>query len=126
VVASLARHQKTIGHRVVVHALQGAGPLGTRLQAAGIPVFLNSLGSPLARFFRLLSLFRRHKPDVVHAHNIGAALLAAPAASLAGVPCIVVTRMGTPGIHRGSSASSGLRPAFATEWWPFRGPLPTL
>ena len=104
VVASLARHQKTIGHRVVVHALQGAGPLGTRLQAAGIPVFLNSLGSPLARFFRLLSLFRRHKPDVVHAHNIGAALLAAPAASLAGVPCIVVTRHGharyPPGVER--------------------------
>ena len=81
----------------VLVAAGGDGELMARLQGVGVETISVGglardmhLGSELKAFKVLLSLFRTHKPDVVHL-NSSKAGLAALAARLAGVPKIVFT-----------------------------------
>lgn len=94
VLSVLAAEQQLRGHHVVAHALARAGPIATRLVGRGIAVFQHPRGHPISTLLSLFRAFRRQHPHIVHCHNIGPALLAIPAARLAHVPAIIVTRHG--------------------------------
>lgn len=90
----LAAEHQLRGHNVAAHALAGVGSAATRLVAQGISVFQHARAHPISTLLSLLRAFRRQRPHIVHCHNIGPALLAVPAARLAHVPAIVITRHG--------------------------------
>ncbi|MGC8791760.1 MAG: glycosyltransferase [Bryobacteraceae bacterium] len=90
----LAGHQAAAGHRVAAHAVAGLGRAAQELTARGIPVHSHASSAPLRSLVQLFRLFRKSRPDVVHCHNVGPTLLAAPAARLARVPCVISTRHG--------------------------------
>ncbi len=98
-VATLARLHSDIGHNVVVHCLYGPGPLADPLRPRGIPVLLHSSRFRSLALLHLTRALRSHRPHVLHCHNIAPTVLGAPAARLAGVPCIIATRHG-PSTHR--------------------------
>lgn len=93
-VATLCRLQRLGGHEVSVHCITAEGALGRDLSADGFPVFLHGPGAPWRTGLRLWRRLRERPVDVVHCHNVGATLIAAPAARLAGVRTIVTTRHG--------------------------------
>ena len=70
------------------------GPFVDRLKAAGHdPVVIHTSGSPpaiLAASWRLRSVLRRHRPAVVHANGVKAALMCALAGPGLGVPLVWV------------------------------------
>lgn len=82
------------------------GPEGELLQRAGergVPVRLvEELRRELhpvrdaVSFFKLLALFLRARPDIVHTHSSKAGILGRAAAALAGVPVVVHTIHGLP------------------------------
>ncbi|MEI8372304.1 MAG: glycosyltransferase [Planctomycetota bacterium] len=76
--------------------MENRGVLADEVEALGWPV--TTLGKrPGLRpglVLRLARIFRRLKPDVVHAHNTVACIYAAPAARLARVPVVLATRHG--------------------------------
>lgn len=89
-----ARHadRDRFGLRFV--ALGGRGHPASEIEACGWPV--TTLGVPHGRrpatVLRLAWLLRRWRPEVVHTHNNGPLIHAAPAAWLAGVPRVMHTR----------------------------------
>ncbi len=94
--AEFARH--TDRRRAHLHfvSLGGRGPVAEEIEACGWDVTTLDKGAGLKAglVFRLAKLFRRWGVDVVHTHNNAPFLYAAPAARLAGVPCVVHTRHG--------------------------------
>ncbi len=87
----------------VVQAVSSPGPLlAATAQREQIPVFAVPMQrqiTPLAdlsSLWRLYSIFRREKPDLVHAHTPKAGLLGTLAARLAGVPVVVYGMRGLP------------------------------
>jgi len=90
----LCRIFRDRGHEVQVHCLDEDGPLGDRLRGDGFRVSYHGPAHPLAAARSLYRTLREFRPDVVHIHNTGAMIIAAPVARLAGVPVIVGTRHG--------------------------------
>ncbi len=82
-------------YHVKVASLRAGGPLTAPLQAAGIQILEFPKCVTFVSFqavYQLLRLawyIRREKIDVVHAHHLGANLMAVPAAWLAGAPVIL-------------------------------------
>jgi glycosyltransferase involved in cell wall biosynthesis len=103
-VAALSSNFIQRGHTVVIHALNGRGPLSDRIEARGIRIISHREtppAGPLRPLQQLLlqkslySAFRATHPAVVHCHDGTATILGAPAAKAARVPCIVSTRHST-------------------------------
>jgi glycosyltransferase involved in cell wall biosynthesis len=94
VVAALTRAHIAAGHRVEVHCLRTAGPLGAELDREGVSVHVHGAGSALRSAAMLARAFRRSRPDVVHCHNKAATVRAAAAARLTGARAVVSTRHG--------------------------------
>jgi glycosyltransferase involved in cell wall biosynthesis len=85
-------------HKVTVGCLRAQGPLLDVLQEAGIPIVefrkdkrLLSFGGVL-QMLRLAAFLRRKNIHVMHAHDLWADLLGAPAARLAGTPVVITSR----------------------------------
>lgn len=78
----LAGWQRRAGHDVSVVALDAAGPLAERFEAAGVAtqVVAKRPGFDLTLFPRLSAFFLRRRVDVVHTHNPQTLVYAAPAA----------------------------------------------
>jgi glycosyltransferase involved in cell wall biosynthesis len=100
-IALLAVGLKQRGIDVTVVALMRGGPREAILQKAGVPVIKMSLagrvswlfgGKTLAAVCRLAVLFRRLRPDVVHAYLLHSHLLVVPAARVARVPLVVASK----------------------------------
>jgi glycosyltransferase involved in cell wall biosynthesis len=79
----------------------GAGELTARLEAAGIrTISIPSLGrnvnvfSDIAAFFRLVSLLRKERPDIVHVNSSKIGGMGGLAARIAGVSKIIFTAHG--------------------------------
>jgi len=91
---------KARGHVVTICCLEKAGNL-LNIRHSGIEVIaLNKRnGLDLTLPFRLISIIRQRKPDVVHTHNPGPLLYGTIAAKLAGVPVIINTRHGRAPRH---------------------------
>jgi len=85
-------------YEVSVHALDPSGPLLDETRALGYEPLIHPLGgsfmrpATLAETMRLARRLRRERIDLVHAHDFYAALLAVPAARLAGVP-VAISRL---------------------------------
>ena len=94
VVAELARSHRAAGHRVEVHCLETAGPLGAELDREGVPVHVHAAGSALRSAALLARAFRRSRPDDVQCHNKAATVRGAAAARLTGARAVVSTRHG--------------------------------
>jgi glycosyltransferase involved in cell wall biosynthesis len=98
----LAKGLRERGVTTTVLVMFDGGPGEEALRQGGIPVvrlgFRNSKAGwrmPLVNlmaFFRLVTLLRRMKPDIVHAFLFHAYVLAPPAIRLAGVPVLVAGR----------------------------------
>jgi glycosyltransferase involved in cell wall biosynthesis len=79
-------------YEVSLHALDPTGPLLDEIRALGYEPSVHPLGgsfmrpAAVAETVRLAKELRGEKIDLVHAHDFYAALLAVPAARLAGVP----------------------------------------
>jgi len=103
-VLHLARGLASRGHEAVVFAPDG--PLAARARAAGLAVRRwRPLGEwDLGALAAAAAALRRLRPDVVHAHSAHAHALAVPAARVAGVPAVVVSRRVdfAVGAHAGS------------------------
>ena len=88
----MATHLPTVGVDTDVVALSRRGPIADEMAAAGVPVHLVT-GEPGPRdpgaFIRLVRLFRRERPDVVHTFLITACLYGRLAAFAAGVPLVL-------------------------------------
>lgn len=89
-VASLCRLQRDMGHSPEVLCLDRMGPMGGTLLGEGFPVTLLGPGGRLRTWRKLSAALRG--VDVVHCHNVQAAVAGAPAARLSGVPVVVNTR----------------------------------
>lgn len=82
-------------YHVRVACLRASGPLIGPLQAAGIEILEFTKGRTFTSFQSLYQLLRlawyihRERIDVVHAHHLGANLMAVPAARLARAPVIL-------------------------------------
>jgi len=98
-VASLAQLHRRDGHRLAVHCLWNSGPLAEGLPPQGIAVFDHRASHAPGAFFRLYRSLRRHRPHILHCHNIGPTVLGALAARLARVPAVFSTRHG-PSTHQ--------------------------
>ena len=90
------------------------GILDEEARDSGVPItFVDELARPLRptadlrALARLVSLFRRQVPDIVHTHSSKAGVLGRLAAHLAGVPVVVHSIHGF-GFHPGQSASRRL------------------
>ncbi|GEJ56263.1 glycosyltransferase [Anaeromyxobacter diazotrophicus] len=85
-------------YQVSLHALDRSGPLLEETRALGYEPIVHPLGgsfmrpAALAETMRLGQWLRRERIDLVHAHDFYAALLAVPAARMAGVP-VAVSRL---------------------------------
>ncbi|MSR76433.1 MAG: glycosyltransferase family 1 protein [Candidatus Ryanbacteria bacterium] len=87
----------------IMLAAGGSGPLRTKAMERGIPFYeigdlernVNPLKDILA-FFRLIKLFRRLKPDVIHLNSSKVSALGALAGRIAGIPTIVSSTHGWP------------------------------
>lgn len=91
---SIARHIDREKYQIVIGGMDARGPLNDALDAMGVESF--HLDAPGARSPRnllaLVRLFRRLRPDVVHAHTFWVSLAATAAARAARVPKVFVTR----------------------------------
>jgi glycosyltransferase involved in cell wall biosynthesis len=96
-VVAMATSQHRAGHAVFVQCLFGLGPLQYDLALAGIQVGASTGGSRTSRTRGVVDALRRFAPDVVHCHNVGPTLLAAPLARLFGARCVLSTRHGIDG-----------------------------
>lgn len=110
---ALVRGMDREGLRVLV---AGPEPLASAFRQEGFPAVPVSIepgpaiGRQLAAVWSLTGLARAHRVAVLHAHGGAAALVACPAARLAGVPAVVVTahgsiRLGPPWRQRVSVAA---------------------
>lgn len=88
----MCRIQRERGHEPSVHCLLRVGVLGEELRAEGFDVRLHGPTHLPAATQRFHTLFKTARPDVVHCHNPTAAIYAAPAARIAGVPKVIATR----------------------------------
>ncbi|MEK7630475.1 MAG: glycosyltransferase family 4 protein [Patescibacteria group bacterium] len=87
----------------IMLAAGGSGPLRVKAMERGIPFYeigdlernVNPLKDIFA-FFRLITLFRRLKPDIVHLNSSKASAMGALAGRIAGVPTIVSSTHGWP------------------------------
>jgi lipopolysaccharide/colanic/teichoic acid biosynthesis glycosyltransferase/glycosyltransferase involved in cell wall biosynthesis len=94
-------YMKSRGYEVA--AISSAGPEleafgrseGIEVHAVEMPRRITPMGDLLA-LFRLVRLFRRIRPDVVHAHTPKGGLLGMIAAWLAGIPVRIYTLHGLP------------------------------
>lgn len=77
-------------------ALSEVGKPAEDLRELGFPVHSVSeeAGGRVARLRHLVSLFRKHRVDIVHSHNTLAHFYAAVAAKVAGVPVVINTQHG--------------------------------
>lgn len=93
VVADLARGLDRTRFRPMVCCLNFKGRLAEELEADGIPVFALDKKPKLdpGVLFKLARLMRREKVDVVHTHLWTSSFWGRLAASIAGVPVVVVT-----------------------------------
>jgi glycosyltransferase involved in cell wall biosynthesis len=93
VVADLARVLDRTRFRPMVCCLNFKGRLAEELEAEGIPVFALDKKPKLdpGVLFKLVALMRREKVDVVHTHLWTSSFWGRLAASIAGVPVVVVT-----------------------------------
>ncbi|MGM0484579.1 MAG: glycosyltransferase [Candidatus Krumholzibacteriota bacterium] len=68
----------------------GAGELRSEAESYGLPWTVTGMGGIkyLSPILRLVSFFRRIRPDIVHTHNLVAHVHAAPAARILGIPVI--------------------------------------
>ncbi|MEK7649692.1 MAG: glycosyltransferase family 4 protein [Patescibacteria group bacterium] len=87
----------------IMLAAGGTGPLRTKAMERGIPFYeigdlernVNPLKDIIA-FFRLVALFHRLKPDVIHLNSSKASAMGALAARIAGINTIVSSTHGWP------------------------------
>jgi glycosyltransferase involved in cell wall biosynthesis len=107
------------GHRVT--GVCADGPLLARAREAGLrvetlPIARRGLNpfTHLGTLVRLVRLFRRERPDIVHAHFPVSGLLARVAARIAGVPRVAYTCHGFR--FRSLSNPWLARGVFAAEW----------
>jgi len=88
----MATHLPAVGVDAEVVALTRRGPIAEEMAAAEVPVHLVT-GEPGPRdpaaFIRLVRLFRRERPDVVHTFLITACVYGRLAAFAAGVPLVL-------------------------------------
>ncbi|MBV8206221.1 MAG: glycosyltransferase [Acidobacteria bacterium] len=91
-VALMCRMQRERGDAPAIHCLHAVGAFGEELAAEGFPVVLHGPAGLPHYFISLYREFRRYRPDVVHCHNATPTIAGAPAARIAGVPCVVATR----------------------------------
>ena len=95
------------GYRVM--GISSDGPYRAEVEAAGVPVLPITMhraispGGDLVALARLVQLFRRLRPTIVHTHNPKPGLLGQLAARIAGIPIIVNTLHGFY-FHAGSSS----------------------
>ena len=114
----LMRGLRARGHEVI--GVSAEGPLlavarGEGFRVEGLPLARNV--SPLAQwraFWALVALFRRERPDLVHAHMPISGFLARVAARVAGVPRVAYTCHGFLFNQRGRWTRRAT--AFAMEW----------
>ncbi|MBA4067321.1 MAG: glycosyltransferase [Isosphaera sp.] len=96
IVLSLVRAGRRAGHRVSVVCVERPGKLGPEAEADGAEVV--SLDKPPGRLpeyvGRAGAVLARLKPDVIHAHQIGAAWYVGSAARAAGGPPVLHTEHG--------------------------------
>ena len=90
-VLKLAEKQKISGRispRLV--CIMGEGELRGEAENYGLPWKVMGMGGIryLSPIFRLVSIFRRIRPDIVHTHNLVAHVHAAPAARFLGIPVL--------------------------------------
>lgn len=90
-IRNLAPLQVRAGHQVSVHATLAVGPSAVELKRQHVPVSQVRGPHPLHSLIKLARLFRQQQPHVVHCHNYPSTVVAAPAARLAGVPCVICT-----------------------------------
>ncbi|MEK7163232.1 MAG: glycosyltransferase family 4 protein [Patescibacteria group bacterium] len=97
---SMEKRQKQYESLVV---FGGTGPLSLKLAEAGIktisiPNLARDINifADISSFFRLLSLFKKEKPDIVHINSSKIGGLGGLAARIAGVPRIIFTCHGWP------------------------------
>ena len=101
------------GYHVDVCCQKTKGPLETALREHGVRVFCLEEKGPRdpAAAWRLLSILRSGKYDVLHSHSPEAAGYQLPVAWLGRVPRIICTFHSAPGLPAppGASAKSGIR-----------------
>lgn len=90
-IRNLAPLQVRAGHQVSVYATLAVGPSAVELKRRHVPVSQVRGSHPLHSLIKLARLFRQQRPHVVHCHNYPSTVVAAPAARLAGVPCVICT-----------------------------------
>lgn len=93
-VSDLASRAKVDGHKVTI-LVGGDGPYTALLQEKGLPVVnLRYLVRPIKPHLDMLAviecwrIFKKLKPDIVHAHSTKAGLIGRIAAKLAGLPVV--------------------------------------
>ncbi len=100
--ATHAAQEKVNGENCTVSVvLGGNGMLAEKLKMAGIPVIsiaglerdVNPI-KDIGVFFRLISLFRAERPDVIHVNSSKIGAMGAIAGRIAGVPKIIFTAHG--------------------------------
>jgi glycosyltransferase involved in cell wall biosynthesis len=94
----LAEAEQQHGHVCSILCAFHEGAMAEEARGRGIQVYaLNKKRGPSATsLLRLVQLFSKLRPDVVHTHNSGIHHYAAVAARLAGVPVVVNTRHSPP------------------------------
>ncbi len=99
------------GVRSLVVALNRGGPaMDQAVAARADTVVLGKGGARATGLFRLVSLLRAHRVDVVNAHNPVGAFYGTVAARLAGVPAVVRTEHSIHYAGRGGRLYQGIEP----------------
>jgi len=91
---SATRALRSRGHEVMIVSLTPLGPMGFEARSTGIPIESLEMrrGLPDPRgLWRLVSLVRAWRPDVVHSHMVHANLMARALRLIAPVPALVST-----------------------------------
>lgn len=94
-VAAFLRRLKGSGFEPALCVLAEDGPLRTEMESLDIPVFRIKRTSVPANLCKVLQAFRRFKPDLIHAHNVGPETYGCLAGRLLRVP-VLSTRHGRP------------------------------
>jgi glycosyltransferase involved in cell wall biosynthesis len=89
----MCRMQRERGHEPSVRCILRVGVLGDELRRQGFDVQLQGPAHLHVSAKRFYSYFETARPDVVHCDHPTAAIYAAPAACMAGVPKILATRL---------------------------------
>lgn len=112
-VVQLARQLKRRDWEILVVSLTPPGPLARDLQVEGISVESLRMRSPLSlgpAMTRLAKIFRRWKPQIVHAHMFHANILCRLVRLLAPVPVLICTA------HSTYEASSKVKQPREVTW----------